>query len=117
MFTHKNDLFNPDGTPKYDTDWQDAVTRTAFSHQHSLSFSGGSDKLTAVANVSYKDNQGIMLETYKRQLNAFINVGWDLKEWFHLQAMLNVGSSNARNSENAISRYTLEALPFLSGSI
>lgn len=40
-----------------------------------------------------------MLETYKRQLNAFINVGWDLKEWFHLQAMLNVGSSNARNSE------------------
>ncbi|KEJ83522.1 hypothetical protein HMPREF1002_05067 [Porphyromonas sp. 31_2] len=30
MFTHKNDLFNPDGTPKYDTDWQDAVTRTAF---------------------------------------------------------------------------------------
>ena len=62
MFTHKNDLFNPDGTPKYDTDWQDAVTRTAFSHQHSLSFSGGSDKLTAVANVSYKDNQGIMLE-------------------------------------------------------
>lgn len=113
MFTHKNDLFNPDGTPKYDTDWQDAVTRTAFSHQHSLSFSGGSDKLTAVANVSYKDNQGIMLETYKRQLNAFINVGWDLKEWFHLQAMLNVGSSNARNSENAISRYTLEALPFL----
>ena len=66
-----------------------------------------------MANVSYKDNQGIMLETYKRQLNAFINVGWDLKEWFHLQAMLNVGSSNARNSENAISRYTLEALPFL----
>ena len=74
MFTHKNDLFNPDGTPKYDTDWQDAVTRTAFSHQHSLSFSGGSDKLTAVANVSYKDNQGIMLETYKRQLNAFYQI-------------------------------------------
>lgn len=112
-FARKGELFNPDGTPKYDTDWQDAVTRTAFSHQHSLSFSGGSDKLTAVANVSYKDNQGIMLETYKRQLNAFINVGWDLKEWFHLQAMLNVGSNNARKSENNISRYALEGLPFL----
>lgn len=112
-FSRKHDLFNADGTPKYDTDWQDAVTRTAFSHQHSLSFSGGSDKLTAVANVSYKDNQGIMLETYKRQLNAFINVGWDLKEWFHLQAMLNVGSNNARKSENNISRYALEGLPFM----
>lgn len=112
-FSRKQDLFNADGTPKYDTDWQDAVTRTAFSHQHSLSFSGGSDKLTAVASVSYKDNQGIMLETYKRQLNAFINVGWDLKEWFHLQAMLNVGSNNARKSENNISRYALEGLPFM----
>lgn len=112
-FSRKQDLFNADGTPRYDTDWQDAVTRTAFSHQHSLSFSGGSDKLTAVASVSYKDNQGIMLETYKRQLNAFINVGWDLKEWFHLQAMLNVGSNNARKSENNISRYALEGLPFM----
>lgn len=112
-FARKSDLFHPDGTPIYNTDWQDAVTRTAFSHQHSLSFSAGGDKVTAIANVSYKDNQGIMLETYKRQLNAFMNVSWELKEWFHLQAMLNVGSGNTRNSENNISRYALEGLPFL----
>lgn len=112
-FKRKGDLFHADGTPKYNTDWQDATTRTAFSHQHSLTFSGGSDKLTAVASVSYKDNQGIMLETYKKQLNAFVNIGWDIKEWFHLQAMLNVGNSNGRNSENNISRYMYEAMPFM----
>ncbi|GHT27903.1 SusC/RagA family TonB-linked outer membrane protein [Bacteroidia bacterium] len=112
-FTRKNDLFNADGTPKYNTDWQDATTRTAFSHQHSLTFSGGSEKMRAVANISYKDNQGIMLETYRKQLNGFVNLDWDLKDWFHLQTVVNIGTSNARNSENNISRYMLEGLPFL----
>lgn len=112
-FPHKNDLFNPDGTTKYNTDWQKAVTQTAFFHKHSLTFSGGGEKLTALANVTYDDNQGIILNTYRKKLNSFINIGWDLKDWFHIQAILNVGTNKGRNSENSISRYMLEALPFL----
>ncbi|MDR1200659.1 MAG: TonB-dependent receptor [Tannerellaceae bacterium] len=112
-FARKADLFNADGTPKYNTDWQDEVTRNSFSHQHSLSFSGGNDKLTAVANVSYRDNQGIMLETYRKQLTGFLNLSWDLKDWFRLQAVMNMGNTKTRESENAISRYTLEFLPFM----
>jgi TonB-linked SusC/RagA family outer membrane protein len=112
-FARKADLFNADGTPKYNTDWQDEVTRDSFSHQHSLSFTGGSDKLTAVANVSYRDNQGIMLETYRKQLTGFLNLSWDLKDWFRLQAVMNTGNTKTRESENAISRYTLEFLPFM----
>ncbi|MDR3142778.1 MAG: TonB-dependent receptor [Tannerellaceae bacterium] len=112
-FARKADLFNADGTPKYNTDWQDEVTRDSFSHQHSLSFTGGSDKLTSVANVSYRDNQGIMLETYRKQLTGFLNLSWDLKDWFRLQAVMNIGNTKTRESENAISRYTLEFLPFM----
>lgn len=112
-FARKNDLFNADGTPKYNTDWQEEVTRNSFSHQHSLSFSGGSDKLMAVANVSYRDNQGIMLETYRKQLSGFVNLTWDLKDWFRLQTVVNIGNTTARNSEDAISRYALEYLPFM----
>jgi TonB-linked SusC/RagA family outer membrane protein len=112
-FAHKADLFNADGTPKYNTDWQDEVTHDSFSHQHSLSFTGGSDKLTAVANISYRDNQGIMLETYRKQLTGFLNLSWDLKDWFRLQAVMNTGNTKTRESENAISRYTLEFLPFM----
>ncbi len=112
-FARKADLFHPDGTPKYNTDWQEVTTRTAFPQQHALTFSGGSDKMTVAANVSYRDNQGIMRNTYQKQLNGFVNLNWDLKEWFHLQAVVNVGNSNSRNSENSISRYMLEYLPFL----
>lgn len=112
-FARKDDLFNPDGTPKYNTNWQKVTTRTAMPHQHSLTFSGGTDKLTVAANVSYRDNQGIMRNTYEKQLNGFVNLNWDVKEWFHLQAVVNLGSNNGRNSENSISRYMLEYLPFL----
>jgi len=112
-FARKDDLFNPDGTPKYNTDWQKVTTHTAMPHQHSLTFSGGTEKLTVAANVSYRDNQGIMRNTYEKQLNGFVNLNWDVKEWFHLQAVVNLGSNNGRNSENSISRYMLEYLPFL----
>src|SRR5690606_17955181 len=94
-FPRKADLFNPDGTPKYNTNWQKATTRTAVPHQHSLTFSGGSDKLTVAANVSYRDNQGIMRNTYERQLNGFVNLNWDVKDWFHLQAVVNLGRTTA----------------------
>ncbi|MGQ8335123.1 TonB-dependent receptor [Sunxiuqinia sp. A32] len=112
-FERKDDIFNSDGTPKYDTDWQKEVTRSAISHQHSLTFSGGKDDLTVAANVSYKDNQGLMLETYRQQLNAFLNVSWDVKDWLNIKTVINTGNSNSRNSDWSISRYALEALPFL----
>lgn len=50
--------FNYDG---YDTDWLAAVTRKAgYTQNHSLSLSGGSEKSTYAANVTYSDQEGIM---------------------------------------------------------
>lgn len=117
-FSRKDALFNADGTPKYNTDWQKEATRTAYSTNNSLTFSGGSDKLSALANISYKNQQGIMLNSYQKQINAYINIGWDIKPWFHLQANLNGGAYEGNNVElntlglNAI-RETYEFLPFL----
>ncbi|MDQ0109761.1 TonB-linked SusC/RagA family outer membrane protein [Chitinophaga terrae (ex Kim and Jung 2007)] len=116
-FERKSDLFNADGTPKYNTNWQKEATRLAISHAHSLSFSGGKDNLTAVANVSFKDQQGILLSSYSKQVNGFINLGWDVKKWFHLQAVLNTGAVRQRNVDintfglNGI-RQIYEFLPF-----
>ena len=117
-FARKEELFNPDGSPKYNTDWQKEATRSAYSTNNSLTFSGGSDKLSAIANISYKNQQGIMLNSYQKQINAYINIGWDIKPWFHLQANLNGGAYQGNNVElntlglNAI-RETYEFLPFL----
>ncbi|NCD69737.1 SusC/RagA family TonB-linked outer membrane protein [Mucilaginibacter agri] len=117
-FARKSDLFNVDGTPKYNTDWQKEATRTAISHQHSLTFSGGKDDFTILANISYKNNEGIMLNSYAKQLNGYINIGWDVKPWLNIKASLNAGGYQSNNIEgntlglNAV-REMYEFLPFM----
>jgi TonB-linked SusC/RagA family outer membrane protein len=118
QFPRKEELFNADGTPKYNTDWQDEASRIAVSHEHSLSFSAGKEGITALVNLSYNDQQGILINSYSRQVNGFINLGWDVKKWLHVQAVINSGAFKQNNVDintfglNAV-RQIYEFLPFL----
>ena len=42
--TNDPNLFDAQGNPLYDTDWQDEATRTAYSNNHQLSIQQGSEK-------------------------------------------------------------------------
>ncbi|MEX2595256.1 MAG: TonB-dependent receptor [Anditalea sp.] len=117
-FPRKADLFNTDGTPIYNTNWQREATRLAVSHNHSLTFSGGKEDLSVLANLSYRNNEGIMLNSYDKRLNAYINVGWQVKPWLHIQGSLNTGANQGNNVDlNPLSSTALrkmyEMLPFL----
>jgi TonB-linked SusC/RagA family outer membrane protein len=46
---------------KANTDWFNEVTRTPLSHSHNLSLSGGTDKTTYYAAVSYRNLEGLDL--------------------------------------------------------
>jgi len=105
-FARKADLFNSDGTPKYNTDWQKAATHTAVSDNHSLSFSGGKDGLTVLANVAFRNQQGIIKSTYSKQLTGFISLGWDVKPWLHLDAQLNSGAQQGNNEYSNVFGFT-----------
>lgn len=63
-------LFNADGSPIYDTDWQDEATRTAISHNHQLSIQQGGKNSSVGAFLNYTDQQGILLNTYMKRVNA-----------------------------------------------
>lgn len=117
-FPRKADLFNPDGSPKYNTNWVEASTRTAVSHNHSLTFSGGKDNLNVLANVAYRNNEGIMLNSYDKRISAYLNIGWDVKPWLHIKGLLNTGANQGNNVDlNPLSSTALrkmsEMLPFL----
>lgn len=118
FFARKEDLFNSDGTPKYNVNWQREATRLAVSHQHALTFSGGKDNIKVLANVSYRNNEGIMLNSYYKQLNGFLNLDWDVKPWLNIKANLNTGGYQSNNIDNNTLglnalRQSLEYLPFL----
>lgn len=53
------------------TDWNKAITRTAVSHIHNLSFSGGTGNGTSyIASVNYRDAQGVAIRTGFNQVNT-----------------------------------------------
>lgn len=52
----------------YDTDWLDAVTRTAFTHNHNISINGGNRTTTYSADFSYRDHQGVFIDTYNERM-------------------------------------------------
>lgn len=50
-----------------ETDWRDVLLRTAISHNHNISASGGSDKATYIVSLGYFNNSGVAINTgYKR---------------------------------------------------
>ena len=59
-----------DNDEGYDTNWQDEVLRTAFSHNHNLSISGGSDKTQYNASIAYQNKEGIIRGTSNERFSG-----------------------------------------------
>lgn len=53
-----------------DTNWQDEVLRTGFSHNHNVSINGGNDKTQYSASINFMDRQGVVRGTNMDRLNA-----------------------------------------------
>ncbi len=55
------------------TDWQDAVSRTALTQGHNLAVSGGTEKFNYRGSVSYLDQQGIIINSGKQEVGLRFN--------------------------------------------
>lgn len=62
----------------YDTDWLDAVTRTAVTHNHDISVGGGNKNTTWNAGFNYRDQQGVFINTYAKEMHFAAG----LSHWF-----------------------------------
>jgi TonB-dependent starch-binding outer membrane protein SusC len=84
-------LFDSNGNPLYDTDWQEEATRTSFSHNHQLSFQQGGEISSVGAFLNYSDNEGIMLNSWMKRANTKIAYDVQPKEWlgFGINLMIN----------------------------
>jgi len=50
------------------TDWQKAISRTAYQQRHTVQISGGTNSFNYIGSVNYSDQQGIILNSGKQQL-------------------------------------------------
>ena len=89
-----NDTTNNFGSS---TDWYDELTRSAFSHTHSLAFSGGNDRGDYRLSLNYRDVQGVAITTGFDQLNGRLNLTQRaLNDRVKFQVLL---SSTVRNED------------------
>lgn len=83
-------IFDQNGKPLYDTDWQEEVTRNAISHNHQLSVQYQGTRASAGAFLSYSDNQGIMLNNYGKRVSARMVFDAKPKKWLDINTNLSV---------------------------
>lgn len=56
-----------------EANWQDAIFRTAWSHNHNVRLTGGTEGIRYNASLSYYNQDGILLETGYERLQARMN--------------------------------------------
>ncbi|GHT19622.1 SusC/RagA family TonB-linked outer membrane protein [Bacteroidia bacterium] len=93
------DAQNPDAYPygnKTRTDWVDEVFRTAAVQHYSVSLSGGTETLKTFASVAFDKNDGILLNTYSKGLNAKVQLDYQPAKWIKISERGAFSSSNGQ---------------------
>lgn len=111
-------LFNSDGSPKYNTDWQKASSRTAISNNHQLNIQKNDGTSSIGAFLNYTDQQGVLLNSYFKRVNTKLTYDDKPTKWLSSSINLLVNHTwGNRTSDNPYGqgalRTMVEQLPFL----
>lgn len=66
------------------TDWQDEMFRTAISHSHQVSLTGGTDKTQYAMSLGYMNQDGILVNTDFERFNGRLNLESQVKSWLRV---------------------------------
>lgn len=71
------------------TDWFDVLCHNSFSHDHSVSISGGSERVRYYTSVGYTDQDDVINSTTNRRYTAMSKIDMDISNKFKLQFNVN----------------------------
>ena len=95
--TDDPNLFDENGNPLYDTDWQEEATRTAISHSHQLSIQQRTGNSSYGVFLNYTGTEGIMLNNYLNRIYGKVAYEGNPKDWltFGFNILTNVTKENS----------------------
>ena len=80
------------------TDWQDAITRQAYSQNYYLSVSGGSEKSNYAISANYVDEQGILLNTESGAVRVRANSDFTIGRYVKVGESIQLTRSKGRRA-------------------
>lgn len=92
------ELFDQNGTPIYDTDWQDEMMRTAFSNRHYVTVSNGTERSKTTVSAGYQNENGILINSWFKRFSG------KLTNTFKVNSRVELNTSLAYNNAKE-SRY------------
>ena len=111
-------LFDANGNPLYNTNWMDEVTQHKLSQNHQLGFTSGNAESTYGIFLGYRDDEGLLLNSYLERYSARFVFDGKIKSWIRAGGSLSYnnqeenvvdGGTGGLNSVRMIT----EAFPFL----
>ncbi|HTN35719.1 MAG TPA: TonB-dependent receptor [Arachidicoccus sp.] len=119
-------LFDANGKPLYNTDWQKEVTRTAISNNHQLSIQHRGENSSTGVFLNYSNNEGIMLNSalqrynirfaHDLKMNDWINFGVNLMANYSKEHVVNPGTGGNTPTRVMIEMPSIFPVKFPDGS-
>lgn len=112
-------LFDANGNPLYETDWQDETFRKAFTQNHQVGFTGGNDKGSYGAYLNHRNENGIIKGSWIKRYAARFVFDSQIKPWLKVGGNLGYTDQTDRQIDIlggggiTVMRQVLEALPFI----
>jgi TonB-linked SusC/RagA family outer membrane protein len=77
-----------------DTRWADHVYRTGFSHNHGLSFSGGTDQTSYYLSMGYTEQEGMIIGNDFKRLSSRLNLDHNVSKRIKIGGILGYSNNN-----------------------
>ncbi len=98
-----------------DTDWQDEVFSSAWTHNLSASVSNSTDKGSYMLSANYINQDGLMNETFYRRYTARVNTSYNISKYISVGENLMIAQWNDRGygtgSDRGIPYTAMRQLP------
>jgi len=111
-------LFDANGNPLYNTDWLKESTQNKFSQNHQLGVTGGNENTTYGAFVGYRNENGLLLNSYLKRYSGRFTLDTKVKSWLKIGGTLSYNNQEENIVDQGTGglnsvRMITEAFPFL----
>lgn len=112
-------LFDSQGNPLYDTNWQDESFQNAFTQNHQLAITGGNVDGSYGAFLNYRNENGLVKESWLKRYSGRFVFDSKIKDWLKMGGSLSYNDQDESQIDPLggggiiAMRQVLEALPII----